>query len=67
MEVLLKVLDRRSIYVLQQHYWNGASYQEIAADLGVSTARIEQLVRAALTRLRRHIIRSHPEMYEAAK
>ena len=48
----LEGLPEREAYVMQQHYRNGVSFQQIALVLGVTKGRVSQIHRAALQRLR---------------
>jgi len=49
---LLERLPEKEAFVMRQHYRNGASFQQIAALLGVTRGRVSQIHRAALQRMR---------------
>lgn len=49
---LVGTLPEREAFVIQQHYRNGVSFQQISMLLGVSKGRVSQIHKEALDRLR---------------
>ncbi|RZA18363.1 MAG: sigma-70 family RNA polymerase sigma factor [Proteobacteria bacterium] len=49
---LIDALPDQEAYVVQQHYRNDVSFQQIAVLMGLSNGRVSQIHRAALQRLR---------------
>jgi RNA polymerase sigma factor FliA len=51
----VRQLDERDYKIIHYHYFNGMRFEQIADILGVSKARVSQLHRAALGRLRERL------------
>jgi len=63
-ERLLNVLPDQEKRIIQMKFWENLTKDEIGYELGLRTKKVELIIENALTRLRKHMIKTHPSNKE---